>query len=338
MTRAIARRPLAIGAVSIALVAVAGCGSAGPAVTGSTRAPSRPRALVLAQFAKGVGAISPGAAAPVWNDAAAVSAVDGSAVFSVRRTASSRLVRLDPHSGAVVSSWPVAQGLSISAVAPNGRWVALTDRRPGYDLSAGAFTELVVFDPAAGREARHLTLSGNVQPEAFSVDGSLIFALHYRGDHHYRVETVELSTGRQFDTSDRNKTISPEDMHGASVRGVMSSDRTLLATLYRNPGDKQKPAFVHVLDLEYGWSYCADLPRPFGTGSPGSDVIELTPSNTVVVAANPWSRVAEIHIEDVHTPGNAPVEVDFRGGTVASTGSAFRSTPGFSHVIAALDA
>jgi hypothetical protein len=150
------------------------------------------------------------------------------------------------------------------------------------------------------------------------------------------VQTVDLSTGRQFDTTDRDKTLSPEDMHGASVRGVMSSDRTLLATLYRNPGNEEEPAFVHVLDLERGWSYCADLPKPFGSGSPGSDVIELTSTNTVVVAANPWSRLAEIHIEEVHTPGDAPVEVDYRKGTVASTGSAFRSTPGFAHVIAAL--
>lgn len=236
-----------------------------------------------------------------------------------------------------MSSWPVTKGLFVSAVAPDGRWVALTDRRPGYDLSAGAFTELVVFDPVAAHVARRLTLSGNVQPEAFSADGRRVFALDYRGDH-YRVQTVELSTGRQFDTSDRDKTVSAEDMHGAAVRGVMSSDRSLLATLYRNPGNDEEPAFVHVLDLQHGWSYCADLPQPFGTGSPGSDVIELTSTNTVIVAASSSSRVAEIHIEDVRTPGNAPVEVDYRAGTVASTGATFRWTPGFGHVIATIAA
>ena len=328
---------MTIGALLVGLVAASACGSAKPAVTDSTRAASRPRELVLAQFSKGVGAVSPGSAAPIWNDPAAVSAVDGSAVFSVRGAASSRLARLDRLSGAVVSSWPVAKGLSISAVAPDGRWVALTDRRPGYDTSAGAFTELVVFDPVAGKEARRLTLSGNVRPEAFSVDGTLVFALHYRGDH-YRVQTIELSTGQQYDTTDRDKALSPEDMHGASVRGVMSADRTLLATLYRNPGNAEEPAFVHVLDLEYGWSYCADLPKPFGTGSPGSDVIELTSTNTVVVAANASSRVAEIHIEEVHTPGTGPVDVEYRNGTVVPTGAAFRSTPGFGHVITTIAA
>ncbi|MDQ1535141.1 MAG: hypothetical protein QOF28_2902, partial [Actinomycetota bacterium] len=192
---------MTIGAVMLGLVAAGGCATSETVATGSTRAAGRPRALVLAQLANGVGAVLPGVAAPIWSDPAAVAAVDGSGVFSVRRAAPGRLARLDRRSGAVVSSWPVAKGLFVTAVAPDGRWVALTDRRPGYDRSAGAFTELVVFDPVAGHESRRLTLSGNVQPEAFSVDGRLAFALHYLGDH-YRVQTIELSTGRQSDTSD----------------------------------------------------------------------------------------------------------------------------------------
>jgi hypothetical protein len=326
-----------VAAVVLGLVAIGGCGSAEPDARGSSE-PTRPagpvKGLVLAQFSKGVGAVAPGYAAPIWNDPAAVSAVDGSAVFSVRRHGQDRLVRLDRHTGAAVSSWRLASGLSISAVAPDGRWVALTDRPHEYgDLSAGGFTEVVVFDPAAGAAVHHLTLSGNLAPEAFSVDGALIFALHYLGDH-YRVQTIEIASGRVYDTSDRDKTLSPEDMHGAAVRGVLNTDRTLLATLYRNPGDAEEPAFVHVLDLEYGWSYCADLPKPFGTGPEGSDVIALTASNTVVVAANAAKRVAEIKIEEVHTPAQAPVDVEYRNGTVAPAGSAFASTPGFGHVIA----
>jgi hypothetical protein len=338
-----ARRVVAIGAVVLGLVAAAGCGSAEPQATGSNGSttstrPTRPagpvKGLLLAQFSNGVGAVAPGYKAAIWNDPAAVAAVDGSAVFSVRRHGPDRLVRLDRHTGAVVTSWRLPRGFWVNAVAPDGRWVALTDRRPSYrDQSAGAFTEIVVFDPSAGTAIHRLTLSGNLQPEAFSVDGKLIFALHYQGDH-YRVQTIELATGEQYDTTDRDKSLTPEDMHGAAVRGVLSSDRTLLATLYRNPGNDEEPAFVHVLDLEYGWSYCADLPQPFGTGPEGSDVIELTAANTVVVAANAAKRIAEIQIEEVHTAAQAPVDVAYRDGTVAPAGSAFRSTPGFGHVIA----
>ncbi len=118
--------------------------------------------------------------------------------------------------------------------------------------------------------------TGDLRPEAFSVDGQLVFALDYRGDH-YRVQTIDLATGDRYDTSDRDKTLPPEDMNGAAVRGVLSADRTLLATLYRNPGDADEPAFVHVLDLQNGWSYCADLPPPFGTGAVGSDCDRAEP-------------------------------------------------------------
>ena len=44
----------------------------------------------------------------------------------------------------------------------------------------------------------------------------------------------------RYDTTDRDKTLEPEDMHGATVRGVLSTDRTLLATLYRNPGRRRR--------------------------------------------------------------------------------------------------
>ncbi len=180
-------------------------------------------------------------------------------------------------------------------------------------------------------------LTGDVQPEAFSVDGARMFALDYRGDH-YRVQTIELRTGLRYDTSDRNKVVAAEDMRGRAVHGVMSADRTLLATLYRNPGDADEPAFVHVLDLENGWSYCADLPAPFGTGPPGTDAIELTPGDTVIVAATPAQRLAEIHIVAVHTPGTSPVPVTFRAGTIPPPSSAFASMPGFGYVIATLPA
>jgi hypothetical protein len=127
-------------------------------------------------------------------------------------------------------------------------------------------------------------------------------------------------------------------MHGESVHGVMSADRTLLATLYRNPADDDEPAFVHVLDLEDGWSYCADLPAPFGTGPVGSDAIALTPTGTIVVAATTFDRLAEIHIDAVRTPGDSPVPLQIRRGTIAPPAATLRSIPGFEYVIAPLDA
>jgi hypothetical protein len=224
---------------------------------------------------------------------------------------------------------------SIGAVSPGGRWIALTDGPPAYAPGAPrAATRLVVFDARAGAETRRLDLEGDVRPEAFSVDGSLIFALDYRGDS-YRVQTVYLETGEQFDTASRDKSVDRDDMYGTSVRAVLSADQTLLSTLYRNP-DPGKPAFVHILDLRNGWAYCADLTAPFGTGPEGSDRIESTPNGTVVVAATRANRIAEIHIEEVHQASDRPVTVEYRDGTLAPSEPAFDASTGFAQVIATL--
>ena len=249
----------------------------------------------------------------VADDAAAVAALDGSAVFSIR---DGELVRIDPDTNDVMSSWDLPRDMaSISAVAPEGRWVALTDRPAGYDASQlRTATELVVFDPATGSETHRIPFTGDVRPEAFSVNGTLVFALDHRGDH-YRVQTIILATGERYDTSNRDKTLEREDMHGTTVRGVLNGDRTVLATLYRDPGNDKDPAFVHILDLVHGWAYCADLPRPFGEG-PGTDRIELTTADTVVVTSADASRIAEIHIDEVLTPSATPITVKYRDGAV----------------------
>ena len=336
MTR---RTPLIVSfAIALAIAGTActsGKPDATPTVQIKTGEPA-PGPFLLAQFTDGVGAVSETKPATVWHDEAAVAALDGSAVFTVSHDPakdSDRLERLDLKTGAVVTEWPLqTAGLEVNAVAPAGRWVALTDRKAGYGSQASPATKLVVFDPRAGREAKRMDLAGDVQPEAFSVDGTLVFALNYSADH-YRVQTIELLTGERYDTSDRDKTLPAEDMHGHAVHGVMSADRKLLATLYRNPGDNEEPAFVHVLDLTHGWSYCADLPEPFGTGPEGTDAIELTRNGTVLVAANTAVRLAEIRIDDVRTPVG-PVGVTYRPGTIPPQFPPMKSIAGFAFVIA----
>jgi hypothetical protein len=235
--------------------------------------------------------------APAVDDPGLVAALDDSAAFSIR---GDELVRLDPQTHDVLSSWPLEKGMvSISAVSPGGRWVALTDHDGGYDVAVQrASTQLTVFDAETGSATYHLALKGDLQPEAFSVDGTMVFALDHRGDH-YRVQTISLETGERRDTIGRDKRLEREDMHGTTVRGVLNADRTVLATLYRDPTNADDPAFVHILDLVHGWAYCADLPAPFGTGPPGSDRIELTAADTVVVTTTEAARIAEIHIDEV---------------------------------------
>jgi hypothetical protein len=329
-----------VGTALLGLAFAAGCGvQPDPSVAPPTSRPARPTApLVLAQFERGVGAVPVGSDDPQWADPSAVAALDGSAVFSIRHEASGTLLaRLDPDTGGIVSSWLVPAGVvSIGAVSPDGRWIALTDREPDYLAKRPRpSTRLVVFDTTAGAETHRLDQRGDLRPEAFSVDGTRLFVLDYRGDS-YRVETIILATGERYETASRDKATEREDMYGTAVRGVLSADRTLLATLYRNPSGGDEPAFVHVLDLLHGWAYCADLQAPFGTGPVGRDRIELSPRGTVLVTALRAGRVAEIHIDEVHTPSDRPVTVEYRDGPTGPSPTELGGPSGFGYVIATL--
>src|SRR5262245_55346017 len=108
-----------------AVLTLAACGVRPDAASAppTTREPAPTGPLVLAQFDRGVGAVPAGSDDPRWADPSAVAALDGSAVFSIRRSADgAELARLDPDTGAPISSWPLPSGMaSIGAVAPGAR-------------------------------------------------------------------------------------------------------------------------------------------------------------------------------------------------------------------------
>lgn len=200
-------RALLVGTITLAVTVVfAGCGSStrsardvrvgDPSSTTSPSTAAGPSSL--AEFETGVGAVAENEPQPIWFETDAVAALDGTSVFAIHHdtaTDTDLLVRIDPATGAVMKQWPLPQtGLSISAVAPKARWIALTDRHPGYGSQDRATTHLVVFDAFTGVIVKQLDLTGDVQPEAFSVDGSLVFALDYRIGY-YRVQTIEVATG-----------------------------------------------------------------------------------------------------------------------------------------------
>lgn len=333
------RRALITVTASLLVALVGGCDSSADTPTSVVHVvnPEVSGPLQLAAFADGVGAVATGRTDPVWHEPGAVAALDGSVVFSIRTDVGNgapRLVRLDPHTGDERDAWAVPAGLTIAAVAPAGTWIALTDRRPGYGAQGFAHTTLAVFDTEAGEVSHLLNLTGDVQPEAFSTDGSRVFALQYfRG--HYRVRTIAVDGTLVEDTFDRDKTPA-EDMHGHPIHGVLSADHTLLATLYRDPSSDDDPAFVHVLDLSSHWSFCVDLPAPFGTGPLDSDAIQLMPNDVVEVAATQANRVAAVDIDAVHNP-LTPVPVTYRDGTITPPPAEFTAIPGFEYVIGSLD-
>jgi len=323
-------------------------GSGPPASTSSAstrpRTPLATAGTALVATDEGLASVPIGARTPAWTVTGGAAA-DGSAVFATEQeqlytTVSQR----DLRSGSVLRRWDITGDLRVAAVAPGGRWVALVTRPTpaaahvyAYDAPAppldGDQTRLVVLDTEGPRHrVADLVLQGDVEPEAFSPDGALVYTLrHVAGG--YRIQTVDLATGSQSPTFGRLK-VEGTDMHGEVVASVLNPDRTIQATLYRNPGNALQPAFVHVLDLQNNWAHCADLPATGANGAVGWDTITMTPTGTALVGAAAAGMVAEIKIEAVHDP-EGKVTVDVRDDPAPpALPAGLRDVPGFNRLVA----
>lgn len=217
-----------------------------------------------------------------------------------------RLVTRDPRTGQVVSEGPLRDRLAARVISPDGRFVALTTPAGGapaapYRPAARERTTVVVAE--SGRERHRLDLPGNIEPEAFSPDGAVLYVLDYlpptRPDR-YRVRAIELATGQFRPLLTRLKTPVPagaeEEMRGDGRQAVYDAARRTLFTLYTHQPDHehtrdllaggaradapQVHAFVHTLQLDTGMAYCIDLPAPFGQAAPTAHAIVTQPDGT----------------------------------------------------------
>ena len=263
-------------------IAVTGCGAASTTPAPRSIAPVAPLPtpahgpLAIVAVGDELRGIVPGSP-PIWALRHAIAALDGSAVAVAVTTGSTTTVtNYDTVDGSNISRHVLTGSYRLAVVAPAGQWLALTRHN-------GRRTELMVLDADLGTTTSR-TFEVRLEPEAFSTDGTLVFALAYAADGRYRVQTIEVATGERWDTSDRWKLNVPEDMSGVPVRAVMNGD--LLSTLYRDPGNAAHPAFVHTLNLADGYSHCADLPPPFGTGFDGDDAITYSADGKTLYVAS----------------------------------------------------
>lgn len=318
------------------VLATAACGGAGGADTAGGRATTRAVAssappIALIRTTTGISAVTAGTDPIVWSASNATAAPDGSAVFTT--AADGTLTELDPRTGATVHSWPVPGGVAPVVVSPDGTVVALSDRPTGYnsETQPRPTTRLVVVDGISGAISHDLSITGDVEPEAFSVDRNYLFVLDHRGDH-YRVQTLDLATGERSDLIDRDKEPA-DDMRGRAVHSVMSSDRSQLATLYINPDNTVEPAFVHVLNLN-GSSYCVHLADEFANGPARSQSIERTADDHVVVRVPAIDRRARFSLAAISAGEDVKVATEPSAGTAVD--APYRALDGFQALIAVL--
>jgi hypothetical protein len=321
-------------AIAVPVGLLAACGA--ETVPSSSRAaPSpvtgaAPGQVALLSTETGITAVAAGTTRTQWSENGAVSALDGSAVFA---RGAGTLVRLDPHTGDELASFPIDAALNPVVVAPDARWVALTDRDAySSDDPAPGETTIVVVDGISGTQKARFVFSGNVEPEAFSTGGDMLVVLDHRVLG-YRVQLLDLATGERYDTSDENKN-SIGDMTGHRIRGVLSEDRTLLASLYQNPDDPEVPAFVHVLDLS-GFAYCVNLPAPFGQSDDGDVLIERNGDIVIVISVHADQR-AEFSLSELRRVGSTNLRVAITEGAGERADAAYLDVPGFRALIATL--
>ena len=185
--------------------------------------------------------------------------------------------------------------LSVRAVSGDGALMALLPPGDGdpWTPEPRAATEVVVADVSSSAAPRRFRLEGNYEPEAFSVDGRMLYLISYVPPSNpaaYRVVSLDLANGKVRDVYGRYK-VPPETMSGTRLTQVAAPNGGRLYTLYTNQpaaysagtegaeprfAMEDDAAFVHTLSLGDGWAFCVDLPDPFGVGDPGAKAIAVS--------------------------------------------------------------
>ena len=298
-----AHRPLArwwrASVVAFALApALVACGPEGPGEQAGAKPvskhasaaepepdPGRDSGIALVITDDGLAGVPVGTSTPRWVVDGAVAAPDGSAVFSSRALSAGdgsgvQVLRVDPGTGAEETvGQPLIgpAGLHVAAVEPGGGRVVLA----APDEEAGS-TLIVDFDTATGAPHLEPVFEGTLEPEAYSLDRSLVFAARIYDDR-YHVHGLDLAAAKQWPTFGPDKALEPEDMYGSVVQAALSPDGRQLATLYRDTVKPEHTGFVHLLSLESGLTVCIDLHEPFGSADPGREAIEWRADGTVAV-------------------------------------------------------
>jgi hypothetical protein len=260
------------------------------------------------------------------------------------------LSMLDPITGGATSTVRLDGRLSAHVIAGDGERVALTPTTPRAVSEPRApvgrsFTRIVVAHPDGGEPAERYRLRGNFEPEAFSSNGRRLFLIRHvppEAPSAYRVASLHPGSGRVSDVVGRYKA-PPETMAGTRLNQVLAPAGDRLYTLYTSQpaayaqgadadggaytegagyadgavawsGGSRPVAFVHVLDLERRWAFCAELPRTFGPGPADAKAIAVSPDGASVYAIDAsHGRIAVVGARSLEVARSAPADLSELG-------------------------
>ena len=292
-----------------------------------------PVALVVTD--SGLSGVAVGASTPTWTADGAVAAPDGSAVFMLGPATVEPLravLRIDPRSGArsKVGVIPAPPAARVATVEAGGERIVLVTAEDDS-------TVVQTFDTVTGSVQATRRFEGTVDPEAFALDRTRLFAARIYGDY-YNVHVLDLASGEQYPTLGPDKSKPPENMYGTVVQAALSPDRSQLATLYRDATKPGRTAFVHLLFLESGATFCIDLHAPFATGGRDADAIEWRDGMIVVGHRRPNAEATAATIDpqavlDSPPQQHYPTEA-YGDSTAPGVPSGVGQTPGFERFVA----
>ena len=304
------------------LLTAAGCGSDPERV-------QKADDVLYLRTASGVALVKAGASTPTFSSPTAEPAPDwGAAVRSQwsRGESQTDVSAVDPLTDAQLWERSISGRWRVKVVSPGARFVALTPDTGRY-LSRPDRTRLTVIAGDAA-SPRTLELAGNLEPEAFSVDGKHLFVVQYlpaARPTHYQVRRLDLETGKVHDVFSVDEELQ-EAMRGTARVQEMSPDGTRLYTLYSVDTPQGRRSFVHVLSLDELWAHCIDLPAGFEMRGAATSAIGVAPAGEAIyVTDTAEGMVAELDPRRLEVSGTADVDLSsvWKGAevTVGSEGT-----------------
>ncbi len=270
---------------------------------GSTQAGDR---LLVATRA-GYSVVDPAGPSTVARAPRSILSPDSSQLFAVSgKGRASRVATLDSATGEQLAQAAAPSGLRPGVASSNGDQLAFAPPlEPGVTpwLPEGKRrTSIAVVRTDGSQEPAGYNLEGNFELEGFSTSGRRLFLLEYMpamNPTHYELRHLQLDSGLVRPIS-KAKQNAPGRMRGTGRISAFSPSGHELYTLYTQQGPNyvhggtahkagHTYAFVHLLNLEGGWTHCIDLRAPFGTGSVTTHAMALTPSGDRLFVADPSS-------------------------------------------------
>ncbi|MEO1060420.1 MAG: hypothetical protein AAFZ07_03300 [Actinomycetota bacterium] len=311
--RAASRWIAVVGLVIAVVVGVAGVNAA----LGEDGVDDR---LLVVDDAGTVSLLDPAAGSVVFEVDDGVVTPDRSALFTTAVTGDGPVLQSrDPATGDVTGTTAIPEGREVRVVSADGDAVVLMAPRPAghelYEPEQRSMTELTIAFTDERPPIDH-TLDGNFEPETLSVDESTLFLLQYwppLEPDRYFVRQLDLATGEISDVATPQVELQPE-MRGVAREQTIHPDGHFLYTLYTLPAgaepvhdveadpgsDTDRWAFVHVLSLDEGWSFCIFLPVPIGTGDEATVGLGMDPAGAELTVVDPSTQtVARIDAESM---------------------------------------